>query len=87
MSGTGVKNQPPRTPNAQKHLDRDFVALEPNTKWANDFTYVRVAENGCTSVEESICTLRWFYIPIALVSLRVPAIYERSEHNLRHERG
>jgi len=27
------------------HLERDFVSLEPNTKWVTDITYIRTAEN------------------------------------------
>lgn len=27
------------------HLDRDFNATEPNTKWVTDITYIRTAEN------------------------------------------
>ncbi len=29
----------------RNHLDRDFNATEPNTKWVTDITYIRTAEN------------------------------------------
>ena len=29
----------------RNHLDRDFAASEPNTKWVTDITYVRTGEN------------------------------------------
>ena len=28
----------------RNHLERDFAALEPNTKWVTDITYIRTAE-------------------------------------------
>ena len=34
-----------RPDDVQNHLDRDFDASEPNTKWVTDITYVRTAEN------------------------------------------
>ena len=39
------KNSEPRPSHVINHLDRDFEASEPNTKWANDITYVRTAED------------------------------------------
>ncbi len=35
----------PRPSHVQNHLDRDFEASDPNTKWATDITYVRTAED------------------------------------------
>ena len=37
----------------RNHLDRDFEALEPNTKWVTDITYIRTAEG-------------WLYLCIVL---------------------
>ncbi len=34
----------PRPGHVRNHLQRDFAALEPNTKWATDITYIRTAE-------------------------------------------
>jgi putative transposase len=40
------KKQPGVRPiDIQHHLERDFAAHEPNTKWATDITYVRTAEH------------------------------------------
>lgn len=33
-----------RTVHVRNHLERDFSASEPNTKWATDITYIRTAE-------------------------------------------
>jgi len=33
-----------RPAHVRNHLERDFVALEPNTKWVTDITYIRTAE-------------------------------------------
>lgn len=38
------KPSAPRPDHVKNHLQRDFVALEPNTKWATDITYIRTAE-------------------------------------------
>jgi len=35
----------PRPSNVQNHLERDFAASEPNSRWATDITYVRTAED------------------------------------------
>jgi len=37
----------------ENHLDRDFKADEPNTKWVTDITYIRTAE-------------RWLYLCVVL---------------------
>lgn len=34
-----------RPAHVQNHLERDFGASQPNTKWATDITYVRTAED------------------------------------------
>jgi len=33
-----------RPGHVRNHLERNFAALEPNTKWVTDITYVRTAE-------------------------------------------
>ena len=33
-----------RPTHVRNHLERDFVALEPNTTWVTDITYIRTAE-------------------------------------------
>lgn len=33
-----------RPVHVRNHLERDFTALEPNTKWVTDITYIRTAE-------------------------------------------
>lgn len=38
------KRSAARPDHVRNHLQRDFVALEPNTKWATDITYVRTVE-------------------------------------------
>lgn len=43
----------PRPGHVRNHLQSDFTALEPNTKWATDITYVRTAEG-------------WLYLCVAL---------------------
>lgn len=39
------KSSQPRPSYVQNHLERDFEASEPNTKWATDITYGRTAED------------------------------------------
>lgn len=39
------KASQPRPSTVHNHLDRDFEASTPNTKWATDITYVRTAED------------------------------------------
>jgi len=39
------KSSQPRPSTVQNHLERDFRASAPNTKWATDITYVRTAED------------------------------------------
>ena len=39
------KRTAPRPMSVRNHLERDFVAGDPNTKWATDITYVRTAED------------------------------------------
>jgi putative transposase len=41
------RTKPPGTPPAgtRNHLERDFTATAPNTKWVTDITYVRTAEH------------------------------------------
>lgn len=39
------KSSQPRPSAVHNHLQRDFDAWEPNTKWATDITYVRTAED------------------------------------------
>ena len=34
-----------RPEGVQNHLQRDFVATEPNTKWVTDITYIRVTDS------------------------------------------
>jgi len=36
----------PRSSLVRNHLNRNFLAAEPNTKWATDITCVRTAEHG-----------------------------------------
>ena len=33
-----------RPDHVRNHLERDFTAWEPNTKWVTDITYIRTAE-------------------------------------------
>jgi putative transposase len=40
MKRTGV-----RPVGTQNHLNRDFTAAAPNTKWVTDITYIRTAEH------------------------------------------
>jgi putative transposase len=40
MKRTGV-----RPAGTQNHLNRDFTAAAPNTKWVTDITYIRTAEH------------------------------------------
>ena len=42
-----------RPAHVRNHLERDFAAAEPNTKWVTDITYIRTAEN-------------WLYLCIVL---------------------
>jgi putative transposase len=42
-----------RPDDVRNHLERDFEALEPNTKWVTDITYIRTAEG-------------WLYLCIVL---------------------
>jgi putative transposase len=39
------KPSSPRPADVRNHLDRDFVAHLPNTKWVTDITYVRTGEH------------------------------------------
>lgn len=39
-----AKPSMPRPKAVRNHLERDFTALEPNTKWATDITYIYTAE-------------------------------------------
>jgi putative transposase len=39
------KASQPRPATVQNHLERDFEASTPNTKWATDITYVRTTED------------------------------------------
>lgn len=39
------KASEPRPSHLQNHLERNFKALEPNTRWATDITYVRTVED------------------------------------------
>ena len=38
------KSSSTRPDHVQNHLDRDFAASQPNTKWVTDITYIRTAE-------------------------------------------
>lgn len=40
----GRKRSGVRPDHVRNHLERDFEALEPNTKWVTDITYIRTAE-------------------------------------------
>jgi len=42
----------------RNHLERDFAALEPNTKWVTDITYIRTAEAGSTCASFWTCMAR-----------------------------
>jgi putative transposase len=42
-----------RPDGVQNHLDRDFTADEPNTKWVTDITYIRTSEG-------------WLYLSVVL---------------------
>lgn len=43
----------------RNHLDRDFRADDPNSKWATDITYVRTPSAGATCVSSSTCIYAW----------------------------
>ena len=48
MRRAGLRGVPPSgTPPAgtRTHLERDFTATAPNTKWVTDITYIRTAEH------------------------------------------
>ena len=48
------RKRPEKRPvDVRNHLDRNFEAPQPNTKWATDITYVRTAEN-------------WLYLSVVL---------------------
>lgn len=40
---TKLTGTPP--PGTRNHLDRDFTATAPNTKWVTDIIYIRTAEH------------------------------------------
>ena len=47
------KASAPRPADVTNHLDRDFTASAPNTKWVTDITYIRTAD-------------RWLYLCVVL---------------------
>lgn len=40
-----IKRTGVRPAGTQNHLERDFTAVAPNTKWVTDITYIRTAEH------------------------------------------
>ncbi len=66
------KSSSTRPDHVQNHLDRDFAASQPNTKWVTDITYIRTAEG-------------WLYLCVVvdLYSGRIVG-WSMSSHQDRH---
>ena len=72
----------------RNHLDRDFAASEPNTKWVTDITYVRTGENWlylCVVVDlYSGIVVGWSMSPRQerqlVLQAVLMALWQREEH-------